>query len=246
MVDAHNPYFVGVLLVYVVLVLSVEVLRYLNPELVAELNWPQLIEPPSTPATPTTPTNFKRCSVCQKPKGEDDFSKKQWKARQVRRCIACATPAAAGPTPDQTDLVERLRLAASQRSSLDAEAEDEARRRRLRRTHRRAERAERAAAAREYAELRAERRAERDRFERRVTAALRAVANNPRRGHFHTPKSWSFDPVNGTVYASDANLIEHFRVLEEAFGPNLPQILRQLQEGVHILGCRVVDEVPDH
>ena len=138
MVDAHNPYFVGVLLVYVVLVLSVEVLRYLNPELVAELNWPQLIEPPSTPATPTTPTNFKRCSVCQKPKGEDDFSKKQWKARQVRRCIACATPAAAGPTPDQTDLVERLRLAASQRSSLDAEAEDEARRRRLRRPHRRA------------------------------------------------------------------------------------------------------------
>ena len=76
-------------------------------------------------------------------------------------------------------------------------------------------------------------------------AALRAVANNPRRGHFHTPKSWSFDPVNGTVYASDA-MIEHFRVLEEAFGPNLPQILRQLQDGVVILGCRVVDEVPDH
>ena len=245
MVDAHNPYFVGVLLVYVVLVLSVEVLRYLNPELVAELNWPQLIEPPSTPATPTTPTNFKRCSVCQKPKGEEDFSKKQWKAKQVRRCIACATPAAAGPTPDQTDLVERLRLAASQRSSLDAEAEDEARRRRLRRTHRRAERAVRAAAARDYAELRAERLAERGRFERRVTAALRAVANNPRRGHFHTPKSWSFDPVNGTVYASDA-MIEHFRVLEEAFGPNLPQILRQFQGGVHIVRCRVVDEVPDH
>ena len=124
-----------------------------------------------------------------------------------------------------------------------------------RETHRRAERAERAAAAREDAELRAERRAERDRFERRVTAALRAVANNPRRGHFHTPKSWSFDPVNGTVYASDAMIedprvleamIEHIRVLEEAFGPNLPQILRQLQEGVHIVGCRVVDEVPNH
>ena len=124
-----------------------------------------------------------------------------------------------------------------------------------RETHRRAERAERAAAAREDAELRAERRAERDRFERRVTAALRAVANNPRRGHFHTPKSWSFDPVNGTVYASDAMIedprvleamIEHIRVLEEAFGPNLPQILRQLQGGVAIVGCRVVDEVPSN
>ena len=138
-----------------------------------------------------------------------------------------------------------MRLAASQRSSLDAEAEDEARRRRLRRTHRRAERAVRAAAARDYAELRAERLAERGRFERRVTAALRAVANNPRRGHFHTPRSWSFHPVNGTVYASDA-MIEHIRVLEEAFGPNLPQILRQFQGGVHIVRCRVVDEVPDH
>ena len=232
-------------MVYVVLVLSVEVLRYLNPELVAELNWPQLIEPPSTPATPTTPTNFKRCSVCQKPKGEEDFSKKQWKARQVRKCIACAAPAAAGPTPDQTELAERLRLAASQRSSLDAEAEDEARRRRLRRTHRRAERAVRAAAARDYAELRAERLAERGRFERRVTAALRAVANNPRRGHFHTPKSWSFDPVNGTVYASDASMVEHFRVLDEAFGPDLPQVLRRLEsldDGVVILGCRIVEE----
>ena len=41
-------------------------------------------------------------------------------------------------------------------------------------------------------------------------------------------------------------MIEHIRVLEEAFGPNLPQILRQLQDGVVILGCRVVDEVPDH
>ena len=201
-------------------------------------NLPGPFEPP--PATPT-----KLCAACQQKKTEEDFSKKQWKAKQVRRCIACATPAAAGPTPDQTDLVERLRLAASQRSSLDAEAEDEARRRRLRRTHRRAERAERAAAAREDAELRAERRAERDRFERRVTAALRAVANNPRRGHFHTPRSWSFHPVNGTVYASDA-MIEHIRVLEEAFGPNLPQILRQFQGGVHIVRCRVVDEVPDH
>ena len=47
------------------------------------------------------------------------------------------------------------------------------------------------------------------------------------------------------MYASD-DMIEHIRVLEEAFGPNLPQILRQLQEGVHIVGCRVVDEVPDH
>ena len=201
-------------------------------------NLPGPFEPP--PATPT-----KLCAACQQKKTEGNFSKKQWKARQVRKCIACATPAAAGPTPDQTDLVERLRLAASQRSSLDAEAEDEARRRRLRRTHRRAERAVRAAAARDYAELRAERLAERGRFERRVTAALRAVANNPRRGHFHTPRSWSFHPVNGTVYASDA-MIEHIRVLEEAFGPNLPQILRQLQGGVHIVRCRVVDEVPDH
>ena len=47
------------------------------------------------------------------------------------------------------------------------------------------------------------------------------------------------------MYASDA-MIEHFRVLEEAFGPNLPQILRQFQGGVHIVRCRVVDEVPDH
>ena len=202
--------------------------------------------PPSTPSTPTTPTE-KLCGGCQQKKTEEDFSKRQWKARsdEHRRCIACATPAAAGPTPEQRDLVERLRLAASQRSSLDAEAEDEARRRRLRRTHRRAERAVRAAAARDYAELRAERLAERGRFERRVTAALRAVANNPRRGHFHTPRSWSFHPVNGTVYASDA-MIEHIRVLEEAFGPNLPQILRQFQGGVHIVRCRVVDEVPDH
>ena len=68
---------------------------------------------------------------------------------------------------------------------------------------------------------------------------------NTYHGHFHTPKSWSFDSVNGTVYASDA-MIEHIRVLEEAFGPNLPQILRQLQGGVHIVRCRVVDEVPDH
>ena len=87
-------------------------------------NLPGPFEPP--PATPT-----KLCAACQQKKTEEDFSKKQWKARQVRRCIACATPAAAGPTPDQTDLVERLRLTASQRSSLDAEAEDEARRRRL-------------------------------------------------------------------------------------------------------------------
>ena len=109
------------------------------------------------------------------------------------------------------------------------------------------DRIERAAAAREDAELRAERRAERDRFERRVTAALRAVANKPRRGHFHTPNSWSFHPVGGTstLYASD-DMIEHIRVLEEAFGPNLPQILRQLQDGVHIVGCRVVDEVPSN
>ena len=48
-----------------------------------------------------------------------------------------------------------------------------------------------------------------------------------------------------TLYASDA-MIEHIRVLEEAFGPNLPQILRQFQGGVHIVRCRVVDEVPDH
>ena len=200
--------------------------------------------PQSTPATPT-----KLCGGCQQKKNEDDYSKKQWKARsdEHRRCIACATPAAAGPTSEQRDLVERLLQAASQRSSLDAEAENEARRRRLRRTHRRAERAERAAAAREEDELRAERRAQRDRFERRVTAALRAVANNPRRGHFHTPRSWSFHPVGGTstLYASD-DMIEHIRVLEEAFGPNLPQILRQLQEGVHIVGCRVVDEVPSN
>ena len=210
---------------------------------------------------PSTPPNVKECSACLEKKGEEAFSKKQWKAKQVRRCIACATPAAAGPTPDQTDLVERLRLAASQRSSLDAEAEDEARRRRLRRTHRRAERAERAAAAREDAELRAER----GRFERRVAAAMRAVAaggpspsslssvlrrlqsDGPgvRRRRFDTPKSWSFDPVNGTVYASDASMVEHFRVLDEAFGPDLPQVLRRLEsldDGVVILGCRIVEE----
>ena len=219
---------------------------------------------------PSTPPNVKECSACLEKKGEEAFSKKQWKAKQVRRCIACATPAAAGPTPDQTDLVERLRLAASQRSSLDAEAEDEARRRRLRRTHRRAERAERAAAAREDADLRAERgrferrvaaamravaaelRAERGRYDGRVTAALRAfaqgfAADTPavRRRRFDTPESWSFDPVNGTGHA----MIEDLRVLYEAFGPNLPQVLRHLEsldDGVHILGCRFVDEVPDH
>ena len=96
MVDADGPGFVGVLLVLVVMyVLGVYLDCYLKP--------------PSTPATPTTPTNFKRCSACQKPKGEEDFSKKQWKARQVRRCIACATPADAGPTPDHKELAERLR-----------------------------------------------------------------------------------------------------------------------------------------
>ena len=89
-------------------------------------------------AQPSTPANVKECSACLEKKGEEDFSKKQWKARQVRKCIACAAPAAAGPTPDQTDLAERLRLAASQRSSLDAEADNEARRRRLRQPHRRA------------------------------------------------------------------------------------------------------------
>ena len=87
---------------------------------------------------PSTPPNVKECSACLEKKGEEAFSKKQWKARQVRKCIACAAPAAAGPTPDQTDLAERLRLAASQRSSLDAEADNEARRRRLRQPHRRA------------------------------------------------------------------------------------------------------------
>ncbi len=193
---------------------------------------------------PSTPPNVKECSACLEKKGEEAFSKKQWKAKQVRRCIACATPAAAGPTPDQTDLVERLRLAASQRSSLDAEAEEEARRRRLRRTHRRAERAERAAAAREDAELRAER----GRFERRVAAAMRAVAQGfaadtpaVRRRRFDTPESWSFDPVNGTGHA----MIEDLRVLYEAFGPNLPQVLRHLEsldDGVVILGCRIVEE----
>ena len=45
---------------------------------------------------------------------------------------------------------------------------------------------------------------------------------------------------DSTLYASDA-MIEHIRVLEEAFGPNLPQILRQLQEGVAIVGWRVVE-----
>ena len=96
MVDADGPGFVGVLLVLVVMyVLGVYLDCYLKP--------------PSTPATPTTPTNFKRCSVCQKPKGEEDFSKKQWKAKQVRRCIACATPAVAGPSPELQELAERLR-----------------------------------------------------------------------------------------------------------------------------------------
>ena len=41
---------------------------------------------------------------------------------------------------------------------------------------------------------------------------------------------------------------EDLRVLEEAFGPNLPQVLRKLvdsrRDGAVILGCRVVDEVP--
>ena len=60
-----------------------------------------------------------------------------------------------------------------------------------------------------------------------------------------TDGPWSFHPVSGTLYASE-EMIEHIRVLEEAFGPNLPQILRQLQEGVHIVGCRVVDEVPSN
>ena len=82
-------------------------------------------------AQPSTPTNVKECNVCLEKKGEEDFSKKQWKARQVRRCIACATPAAAGPSPELQELAERLRLAASQRNSLDAEAENKARRRRL-------------------------------------------------------------------------------------------------------------------
>ena len=60
-------------------------------------------------------------------------------------------------------------------------------------------------------------------------------------------EGWSFHPVGGTstLYASD-DMIEHIRVLEEAFGPNLPQILRQLQGGVAIVGCRVVDEVPSN
>ena len=53
-------------------------------------NLPGPFEPP--PATPT-----KLCAACQQKKTEEDFSKKQWKAKQVRRCIACATPAAAGP-----------------------------------------------------------------------------------------------------------------------------------------------------
>ena len=87
-------------------------------------NLPGPFEPP--PATPT-----KLCCGCQHKKKEEDFSKKQWKARQVRRCIACATPAAAGPSPELQELAERLRLAASQRNSLDAEAENKARRRRL-------------------------------------------------------------------------------------------------------------------
>ncbi len=87
-------------------------------------NLPGPFEPP--PATPT-----KLCAACQQKKTEGNFSKKQWKARQVRKCIACATPAAAGPSPELQELAERLRLAASQRNSLDAEAENKARRRRL-------------------------------------------------------------------------------------------------------------------
>ena len=36
-------------------------------------------------------TTMKTCSACHEDKPQDAFSKKAWKARQVRRCVACTT-----------------------------------------------------------------------------------------------------------------------------------------------------------
>ena len=36
-------------------------------------------------------TTMKTCSACHEDKPQDAFSKKAWKARQVRRCVECTT-----------------------------------------------------------------------------------------------------------------------------------------------------------
>ena len=36
-------------------------------------------------------TTMKTCSACHEDKPQDAFSKKAWKARQVRRCVDCTT-----------------------------------------------------------------------------------------------------------------------------------------------------------
>ena len=49
-----------------------------------------------------TSITTKTCSACHEDKPQDAFSKKAWKARQIRRCIECTTadkPVAPRPPP---------------------------------------------------------------------------------------------------------------------------------------------------
>ena len=73
---------------------------------------------------PPTPT-IKECNVCREKKDKAAFSNKQWNARQVRKCIACATPAAAGPTLSQIELAARLRAIESRKRAIEARKRSE-------------------------------------------------------------------------------------------------------------------------
>ena len=65
-------------------------------------------------------SNVKECSACLEKKGEEAFQRREAVEGETGETVHRVCDPGRGRTDaDQTDLVERLRLAASQRSSLD-------------------------------------------------------------------------------------------------------------------------------